>query len=137
MKTINFLKRIFGLETARERLKRKLNPSLFEIISKQLDDEQIEVFESMYWLLDKEKIGKGRSRVIAMFFIAQAEQHRGRQINVFDNHPDIDNRRNVVRLIERILCNYPKYRGLCAYFGTSFMMSKDYEPISGRPEKTK
>jgi hypothetical protein len=105
----------------RQRLSKTLDSELFSIVNKQLNDEQIIVFDQMLYFIDRKFKGHKRERVLAMFFLALAYEHPNLPVYVFTHRPDERRRKDVIELLNRILANYPKVQNEIIVYDSSIM----------------
>jgi len=106
---------------SRVRLKNFLSPELFDIVNKQLNDDQIIVYENLMYFLDDDKNGHHREKVLCMFFLTQAYKFKNVPIYVFSHHPSVHCRRDIICLLKRILANYPELKEYMIMYESSIM----------------
>jgi len=108
-------------QAARERVKGKITPELYAIVSKQLNDEQIVAYDNLMYFLDDSFSKHHRERVLAMFFLTQAIKCKENATFVFHHHCDEFPRKEIVDLLKRIMVNYPDVGKHLVYYESSIM----------------
>lgn len=99
----------------------EFGPPIEYVYTDQLRPEQKRYWRSMQWLTDWSIRGEGRTTLLALAFLQQADKHPGSEIELWDHYSaDREQRRlmtdTVRMLITRMTAEEPEYFGARLFY---------------------